>query len=129
MSSFIMLNVFFCLAAISGAPNLPASKIIHVHSPSWGGANAKVNLEKTVKNALQLADDNNLETVAFPSIGSGQYVSLPTAQTISINKHLTNGRETDMQTDVTRSKSRLYSLTQTLHIHKSGQLISNYVTM
>lgn len=59
-------------AAISGAPNLPASKIIHVNSPSWGGADAKANLDKTVQNALQVADDNNLKSVAFPSIGSGQ---------------------------------------------------------
>eukprot|EP00118_Oscarella_pearsei_P003125 m.13070 g.13070 ORF g.13070 m.13070 type:complete len:362 (+) comp24463_c0_seq2:83-1168(+) len=58
-------------AAISDAPNLSASHVIHVHSPSWGSANARGQLETTVKNALALAENKNLKTLAFPSVGSG----------------------------------------------------------
>lgn len=60
-------------AAISGSgTQLPCKFVVHVHSPSWGDADAIPNLEKSVKNCLTLAENKNLSTIAFPSIASGQ---------------------------------------------------------
>ena len=67
----------FCLyftAAISEAPNLYAQYVIHVHSPSWGNDQSTENLDKAVRNTLALADEKNIKSIAFPSIGSGRWV-------------------------------------------------------
>lgn len=58
-------------ALIGEAPNLKAKHIVHVFSPSWGKGNPEQELETVVKNALTLADEKNVTTIAFPSIGSG----------------------------------------------------------
>lgn len=50
---------------------LAANFVIHVNSPSWGDPNARDLLKDTIINALTLADEKNLKSVAFPSIGSG----------------------------------------------------------
>lgn len=63
---------FLCLALLGDAPNLKASHIIHVFSPHWGkGGKPEEELEQVVRNALTLADEKNVSTLAFPSIGSG----------------------------------------------------------
>ncbi|XP_781668.1 core histone macro-H2A.1 [Strongylocentrotus purpuratus] len=59
-------------AAICPAHNLPAKYVIHVNSPSWGGANAVSNLEKCIKNCLALADEKNITSIAIPSVSSGR---------------------------------------------------------
>lgn len=59
-------------AAICPAHNLPAKYVIHVNSPSWGGANAISNLEKCIKNCLALADEKNITSIAIPSVSSGR---------------------------------------------------------
>ena len=51
--------------------NLQAKFVIHVNSPSWGDVNARDELKTTIANALKLADQKNLKSIAFPSIGSG----------------------------------------------------------
>ena len=58
-------------AAMCPGHNLPASNVIHVHSPSWGTATSEDDLGKAVNNCLAVADQNSLKSVAFPSIGSG----------------------------------------------------------
>ena len=57
---------------ISDAPNLKAKYVIHVHSPVWGKGNPVEELEKAVHNALSLADEKSLTSIALPSIGSGK---------------------------------------------------------
>ena len=49
-------------------------KVIHVNSPAWSNGSpgeAIQNLESAVFNIMELADNNNLSTIALPSIGSG----------------------------------------------------------
>ncbi|XP_068706463.1 core histone macro-H2A.1-like isoform X1 [Montipora foliosa] len=72
-------------AAISDAPNMHAQYVIHVHSPTWGNDQSTENLEKAVKNTLTLADEKNIKSIAFPSVGSGSSNNFPkqtAAQTI-----------------------------------------------
>ena len=59
------------LALVGDAPNLKAKHIIHVYSPVWGVGKADEDLAVVVRNALTLADEKNVATIAFPSIGSG----------------------------------------------------------
>ncbi|XP_057308596.1 core histone macro-H2A.1-like isoform X1 [Hydractinia symbiolongicarpus] len=64
-------DLAYATALVGEAPNLQAKHIIHVYSPVWGKGKAEDDLETVVKNALTLADEKNLTTIAFPSIGSG----------------------------------------------------------
>ncbi len=57
---------------MSAGHRLPAKFVIHCAGPNWKNDNAQQLLEKTVKNCLQLADEKNLKSVAFPSVGSGR---------------------------------------------------------
>ena len=58
-------------AAISGGGNLPATNVIHVYSPSYGSTNSMQKLDRAVINCLNVAGQNEVTTLAFPSIGSG----------------------------------------------------------
>jgi len=58
-------------ALLGDAPNLKAKHVVHVHSPVWGTGNPEQDLENVVKSALTLADEKNVQTIAFPAIGSG----------------------------------------------------------
>jgi O-acetyl-ADP-ribose deacetylase (regulator of RNase III) len=61
--------------AISDAPNLSATHLIHVHSPTWNaGAQEQCigELDKAILNILTLADQKGLTSVALPSVSSGQ---------------------------------------------------------
>eukprot|EP00794_Sanderia_malayensis_P011920 gene11920-13154_t len=71
-------------AVMSEAPNLLAKHVIHCHSPVWGRGNPVENLEKTVRNVLTLADSEALQSIALPSIGSGNnnFPKQTAAQTI-----------------------------------------------
>ncbi len=63
--------------AISAAPNLSASHLIHVHSPKWNAATQEqciTELDKATLDILTLADQQGLKSVALPSISSGRYV-------------------------------------------------------
>lgn len=55
--------------------NLPASYIIHTVGPVWnnGTAQEEALLESCYKTALQVASENNIRTIAFPSISTGAY--------------------------------------------------------
>lgn len=71
-------------AMLGDAPNLKAKHVIHVHSPEWGKEESEKDLETVIKNALTLADEKNVESIAFPSVGSilNQFPKQIAAQTI-----------------------------------------------
>jgi len=53
--------------------NLPSKLVIHAVGPVWhGGKNRKSDLlANCYSNSLLLADDNGLESIAFPAISCG----------------------------------------------------------
>lgn len=62
-------------AVITTAGKLPAKYVIHTVGPVWNGGN-KQETEKLAacyRNSLQLAVDNQLNTIAFPNISTGIY--------------------------------------------------------
>lgn len=75
-------------AVITSAGNLPARFVIHTVGPVWQGGknNEEVLLANCYRNALQLALENNITTIAFPNISTGIYgfPKLPAA-TIAVN--------------------------------------------
>lgn len=62
-------------AKLTKGYNLPAKYIIHTVGPVWhdGKSNEEKLLADCYKNALALAKDYNLETIAFPLIASGAF--------------------------------------------------------
>jgi len=62
-------------AKISPGFNLKARYVIHTVGPVWhGGQNQEATLlQKCYQNSLQLALDNGIRTIAFPSISTGVY--------------------------------------------------------
>jgi len=62
-------------AIITKGYNLPAKHVIHVVTPKYidGSSEEDYLLKQTYINALTLAKDNNLESIAFPLLASGTY--------------------------------------------------------
>jgi len=62
-------------AVITGAGNLPARYVIHTVGPIYGMHNGEEAslLAKCYRNCLELAEQNNFRTIAFPSISTGAY--------------------------------------------------------
>ncbi len=62
-------------AVITTGGKLPANFVIHTVGPIRGidKENEAVQLADCYKNSLQLAVENNLETIAFPAISTGAY--------------------------------------------------------
>ena len=62
-------------AKITKGYHLPAKHVIHTVGPIWhGGKNNEAELlANCYKNSLQLAVDNNLQSIAFPAISCGIY--------------------------------------------------------
>ena len=62
-------------AVITPGFNLPAKFVIHTAGPIWnGGQSGEENLLRNCYiNSLQLAVENNLQSIAFPLISSGIY--------------------------------------------------------
>lgn len=58
-------------ALVGDAPNLQCKHIIHAFSPNFSSGKPDEELETVIKNCLTLADEKNVATIAFPSIGSG----------------------------------------------------------
>jgi O-acetyl-ADP-ribose deacetylase len=62
-------------AVITTAGKLPAKFVIHTVGPIRGidKENEAGQLANCYRNSLQIAVDNNLETIAFPAISTGAY--------------------------------------------------------
>lgn len=62
-------------AVITSGGNLPARFVIHTVGPVYGqnGGRDAGLLKACYQNSLRLAAENNLETIAFPSISTGAF--------------------------------------------------------
>lgn len=61
-------------AVITGAHNLPNSHVIHCLGPVYGMDKPEEKLLRNCyKKTLQLAEENNIESVAFPAISTGAF--------------------------------------------------------
>jgi O-acetyl-ADP-ribose deacetylase (regulator of RNase III) len=62
-------------AVITTGGELPARHVIHAVGPRWqGGSRGEADLlAGAYRTSLQIASDNGLRTVAFPSISTGIY--------------------------------------------------------
>lgn len=62
-------------AVITTGGKLPVKKVVHTVGPVWhGGKNNEAQLLRSCYiNALQLAVNNGLHTIAFPNISTGVY--------------------------------------------------------
>ena len=78
------ISIAVAEAIISGSGGLPCRHVIHVHSPTWNDNDALLNLQKAVQSCLNIAEEERLSTVAFPSIASGSnnFPKQTSAQTI-----------------------------------------------
>lgn len=62
-------------AKITGAYNLPCKHVIHTVGPVWHGGNRNEHdlLASCYRTSLQVAVDNSVRKVAFPSVSTGVY--------------------------------------------------------
>ena len=62
-------------AKITGAYELPCECVIHTVGPIWrGGKNGESKLlENCYWNSMKVAEEHELQTIAFPSISTGVY--------------------------------------------------------
>src|SRR5690625_345737 len=72
-------------AKISGGYNLPVSHVIHTVGPVWNGGNSEeaALLASCYRRSLEVAMDNGIKKIAFPSISTGVY-HFPVDQAASI---------------------------------------------
>jgi O-acetyl-ADP-ribose deacetylase (regulator of RNase III) len=93
-------------ALITPGYRLPAAYVIHTVAPVWAGGKERPAQEQTLArcyaNALKLADENNIRTIAFPSIGTGAY-RWPTdvAAKIAFDTVVGHLKRSDVQSTVT----------------------------
>jgi len=62
-------------AKITAGYNLPASWVIHTVGPIWAGGNSGEDalLSRCYRRSLEIADDRQCNTIAFPAISTGAY--------------------------------------------------------
>jgi O-acetyl-ADP-ribose deacetylase (regulator of RNase III) len=62
-------------AKITKGYNLPAKYVIHTVGPVWHGSNNNESelLASCYCNCLKIAEENNIKSIAFPSISTGIY--------------------------------------------------------
>ncbi len=58
-------------AVITPAGQLPHKNILHVVGPRWGEGSERGKLAKATWAVLQLAEDNQLKSIAIPAISTG----------------------------------------------------------
>jgi len=74
-------------AKITGAYNLPCKYVIHAVGPIYRGGNSGEAelLANAYRNSMQIALDNGIRSIAFPSISTGVYrYPLDEAATIAV---------------------------------------------
>lgn len=74
-------------AKITGAYNLPCKYVIHAVGPIYRGGNSGEAelLANAYRNSMQVALDNGIRSIAFPSISTGVYsYPLDEASTIAV---------------------------------------------
>jgi len=61
-------------AVITGGHNLPNEHVIHCLGPVYGKDKPEAELlANCYRNALQIAEDNNIDSVAFPALSTGAF--------------------------------------------------------
>jgi O-acetyl-ADP-ribose deacetylase (regulator of RNase III) len=62
-------------AVLTGGGKLKAKFVIHTVGPIWRGGitNEEATLASAYSNSLRLANENELDSIAFPSISTGAY--------------------------------------------------------
>lgn len=76
-------------AKITEGYNLPAKHVIHTVGPIWHGGNSNEEklLASCYQNSLQLAVENKIKTIAFPSISTGVYgYPIELASVVALNE-------------------------------------------
>src|SRR5205085_2302286 len=75
-------------AKVTSGYNLPARHVIHTVGPVWRGGNAGEAelLASCYRSSLQLANNLNLKSIAFPAISTGIY-RFPKQQASAIAVH------------------------------------------
>ena len=58
-----------------GGYGLPSAHVIHTVGPVWSGGNADEDrlLARCYRRSLEVAAENDLQTIAFPAISTGIY--------------------------------------------------------
>ena len=117
-------------AKITGAYNLPCKHVIHAVGPRWlgGKRNEKALLESCYKVSLQLAKENNCESVAFPLISSGIY-GYPKDQAleVAIDVISTFLLENDMMVYIVIFDKAAYKISEKLFSDIAEYIDDNYV--
>jgi O-acetyl-ADP-ribose deacetylase (regulator of RNase III) len=76
-------------AVITSGGRLPAAYVIHTVGPRWNGGQKgePEKLASCYRSSLQIAADNQLESVAFPGISTGIYgYPKPEAATVAVRE-------------------------------------------
>lgn len=89
-------------AKISGGYNLPVDHVIHTVGPVWNGGsnNEEELLESCYRRSLEVANDNGIRKIAFPSISTGVYhFPVDKAAAIAVNtvKEMTEKHPEDFE--------------------------------
>jgi O-acetyl-ADP-ribose deacetylase (regulator of RNase III) len=93
-------------AVITDGYRLPAAYVIHTVAPIWAGGKNRgaqeAMLARCYTNALKLADENRIRTIAFPAIGTGAYRwPSDVAAKIAFDAVMQHLKRSDMQSMVT----------------------------
>lgn len=106
-------------AVITGAHNLPNQYVIHCLGPIYGVDHPENRLlAKCYTNALQLADEKGITSIAFPSIATGAFgYPLEEAVPIAIDAIIDN---------ITSLKS-IKTVVMILYSNKDFQTYENYL--
>ena len=117
-------------AKITGAYNLPCKYVIHAVGPRWLGGKRKEKelLESCYKVSLQLAKDNNCESVAFPLISSGIY-GYPKDQALKVAIDVISAflLENDMMVYIVIFDKAAYKISEKLFSDIAEYIDDNYV--
>jgi len=117
-------------AKITGAYKLPCKYVIHAVGPRWlgGKRNEKELLESCYKVSLQLAKDNNCESVAFPLISSGIY-GYPKDQALQVAIDIISAflLENDMMVYIVIFDKAAYKISEKLFSDIAEYIDDNYV--